>query len=68
MRCNLNYKSCDDLSSENLELLVLEITRLRSRPFLVSIWYKPPDSAASFFNHFEEVVMKIEVESCEFDI
>ena len=36
VRCNLNYKIRDDLSSENLELLVLEITRLRSRPFLIS--------------------------------
>ena len=36
VRCNLNYKIRDDLSSENLELLVLEITRIRSRPFLIS--------------------------------
>jgi len=27
VRCNLNYKIRDDLSSENLELLVLEITK-----------------------------------------
>ena len=47
-----------DLSSENLELLVLEISRLWSRLFLVSTWYGPPDSPVSVFNDFEEVVMK----------
>ena len=36
VRCNLNYKIRDDLNSENLELLVLESTRFRSRTFLVS--------------------------------
>ena len=54
VRCDLSYKIRDDLSSENLELLVLEITRLRSRPFLVSTWYtiRPPDSPVSVFNDF----------------
>ena len=36
VRCNLNYKICDNLSSENHELLVLEITTLQSKPLLVS--------------------------------
>ena len=66
VRCNLNYKIRDDLSSENLELLVLEITRLRSRPFLVSIWYRTPDSPVSVFNDFKEVVMKIDADNSEF--
>ena len=66
VRCNLNYKIRDDLSSENLELLVLEITRLRSKPFLVGTWYRPPDSPVSVFNDFEEVVMKIDAENSEF--
>lgn len=66
VRCNLNYKIRDDLSSENLELLVLEITSLRSKPFLVSTWYSPNDSPVSVFNDFEEVVMKIDAENSEF--
>ena len=66
VRCNLYDKIRDDLSSENLELLVLEITRLRSRLFLVSTWYRPPDSPVSVFNDFDEVVMKIDAENWEF--
>ena len=66
VRCNLNYKIRDDLSPENLELLVLEITRLRSKPFLVSTWYRPSGSPVSVFNDFEGVVMKIDAENWEF--
>ena len=66
VRCNLNYKIRDELSSENLELLVLEITRLRSNPFLVSTWYRRPVFSVSSFNDFEEVVMKIDRENWEF--
>ena len=60
------YKVRDALSSENLELLVLEITRLRSRPFLVSAWYRFPDSPVIVFNDFKKVVMKIDTENWEF--
>ena len=66
VRCNLNYKIREDLSSENLDLLVLEITRLRSRSFLVSTWYRPPDSPTSVFNDFEKVVMRMDAENWEF--
>ena len=47
VRSNLNYKTREDLSTENLEWLTLEITRPRSRPFLVATWYRPPDSPVS---------------------
>ena len=46
----------------------MEITRLRSKPFLVSTWYRPPDSPVSVFNDFEEVVMKIDEENPEYYI
>ena len=66
VRCNRNYKIRDDLSSLKFELLVLDITRRRSRPILVSTWYRPLDSPVSVFNDFEEVVMKIGAENWEF--
>jgi len=66
VRCNLNYKIRDDLSTENLECLVSEIIKPRSRPFLVSTWYRPPDSPVNLFNEFEELVHKIEAGNWEF--
>ena len=56
----------DDLSTENLECLVLEIIKPRSRPFLVSTWYRPPDTPMSLFNEFEELVNKIDAGHWEF--
>ena len=53
VRSNLNYKTREDLSTENLEWFTLEISRPRSRPFLVATWSRPPDSHVSLFNEFE---------------
>ena len=66
VRSNLNYKTREDLSAENLEWLTLEITRPRSRPFLVATWYRPPDSPVSLFNEFEELVNKVDAGNWEF--
>ena len=66
VRSNLNYKTREDLSTENLEWLALEITRPRSRPFLVATWYRPPDSPVSLFNEFEELVNKVDAGNWEF--
>ena len=44
VRSNLNYIIRDDLSSDNLECLIIEITNPHSKPFLVGTWYRPPDS------------------------
>ena len=63
---NLNYKTREDLSTENLEWLTLEITRPRSRPFLVATWYRPPDSPVSLFDEFEELVNKVDAGNWEF--
>ena len=42
------------------------ITRPRSRPFLVTTWYRPPDSHVSLFNEFEELVNKVDAGNWEF--
>ena len=60
VRSNLNHKTREDLNTENLERLTLEITRPWSRPFLVVTWYRPPDSSVSLFNEFEELVNKVD--------
>ena len=44
--------------------LALTMSRLflvsKNYPFLVSTWYRPPDSPVSLFNEFEELVRKID--------
>ena len=55
-----------DLSDNQLECLVIEITRPHSRPFIVSTWYRPPSSSQDIFSRFEILVDKIDSENNDF--
>ena len=54
-----------DLSPNNLECLTVEINKPRSKPFLVSTWYRPPQSSPDFFSTFERIIDKIDDENLE---
>jgi len=60
LRSNLNYKVREDLQSDRLECLTAEISKPHSRPFLVSTWYRPPNSPPDLFNEFENLIGKID--------
>jgi hypothetical protein len=49
----LLYLERKDLVSDNLEIICVEITKQHSRPFLVTTWYRPPNSEQDIFNNFE---------------
>ena len=65
VRDNLNYIIRDDLSPDGLQCLIIEITNPHSKPFLVGTWYRPPDSLASKFLDFEDIIAKIDSENRE---
>ena len=44
-----NYQIRNDLCDDRLECVVIEIIRPHSRPFIVSTWYKPPNSPQDIF-------------------
>ena len=52
LRSNINYQIPDDLCDDQLECAVIEIIRPYSRPFIVSTWYKPPNSPQDIFLSF----------------
>ena len=54
------------LSDNQLECLVIEITRPHSGPFLVSTWYRPPSSSQDIFSRFEILVDKTDSENNDF--
>ena len=54
-----------DLSPNNLECLTVEINEPRSKPFLVSTWYRPPQSSPDLFSTFERIIDKIDAENLE---
>ena len=65
MRTNLNYRIRDDLINDDLECLIVEISKPRSSVFLVGTWYRPPNSPPERFNEFENLIDKIDAESKE---
>ena len=59
-----------DLVSPNLEMLCVEINKKFSRPFLISTWYRPPNSEVpssevDLFNNFELFLLECDMEDKE---
>ena len=67
--CNvIDFKIRSDLSDPDLEFLCIEIQKPRARPFLISNWYRPPNSPIELFDKFEVLLAKIEAENGESNI
>ena len=62
LRNNKYYPVQHDLSDNQFKCLVIEITRLHSRPFFARTWYRPPKSSQDTFSRFEILMDKIESE------
>jgi hypothetical protein len=44
----------------------LEIKKPRSKPILVSTWYRPPDSPVSHFTEFDRMIGSFDAENWEY--
>lgn len=63
---SLTYVNRQDLlSHEDLEILTVEIKKPKSKPFLVTTWYRPPDSKVEIFDKFESYPLKLDEEDKE---
>ena len=65
LRTNLNYRIRDDLNDDDLQCLIVEISKPQSSAFLVGTWYRPPNSPPKRFNEFEIVIDEIDAENRE---
>ena len=65
VRSNINFQICADLSPSDIECLAIEVSRPRSKPLLVSTWYRPPQSSPDLFTVFERVIDKIDAKNLE---
>ena len=54
-----------DVPSEGLELLRVEVSTLKSKPFLVVAWYRPPSDPVDSFNKLEKALAFLDKESKE---
>ena len=63
---SINYSLHPDLSIQPLENLCIEIHKLRSKPFLIVTWYRPPSSSTEIFSHLETLIGKLDSVNAEF--
>ena len=54
-----------DLPSEGLELLCVEISPPKSKPFLVVAWYRPPSDPVDSFDKLEKALAFLDKEGKE---
>jgi hypothetical protein len=54
-----------ELIPNQLEMVCIEICRKYGKPFLISAWYRPPNSNIDLFDSFEMFINKCEIESKE---
>lgn len=60
LRDSVNYKRRTDLEDCDLEIIILEIIKPNSQPFLVITWYRPPKSPLQYFDKFELLLKRID--------
>ena len=65
IRSSINCTVRDDLARESLQAITLEISKPKSKPFLINSWYRPPDSALELFNIYEDLITRMDPESKE---
>ena len=51
-----------DLSRDTLELLSIEVKKPKSKPLLISTWYRPPSAKTELFQKFENFLKLIDNE------
>ena len=65
IRDTIPYTERNDLLSNTLETICIEVSRPCSKPFLVSTWYRPPNSDAQIFHDFEVFLWNCDLEDKE---
>ena len=60
IRDSINYKRLNDLPDANLELISIQVSKPRVKPFIVCTWYWPPGSTVELMDRFEAVLQKLD--------
>ena len=65
IRNSINFEIRSDLNQNGIEVLTIEILKYKSKPFLVSTWYRPPNSPIELLTKFENFLQLIDIEEKE---
>ena len=68
IRDSINYKRLIDLPDDNMELISIQVSKPKAKPFIVCTWYRPPGSTTELMNRFEDVLQKLDSYHMEVDI
>ena len=53
IRDSINYKRLIDLPDDNIELISIQVSKPKAKPFIVCTWYRPPGSTTELMNRFD---------------
>ena len=62
----INFLVRHDLSFDLLENLCISINKPRAKPFLITAWYRPPNSSVAYFNYFQTLLGILDSENIEY--
>ena len=65
IRENVNYVVRRDLVPSSLEMIAIEISKPNVKSFIISTWYRPPDTPKGLFNDFEDFFKSVDSEGKE---
>ena len=65
IRNNIPYIIRQDLVSDAIELLCIEVRKPKSKALLIATWYRPPNSSHDLFHKFESFLKLAEDENME---
>ena len=65
IRENVNYVVRRDLVPSSLEMIAIEISKPNVKSFIISTWYRPPDTPKGLFNDFEDFLKSVDSEGKE---
>ena len=65
VRDSIKLTSRDDVPSDGLEILCVEIFPPKSKPFLIVAWYRPPSDLVDSFNKLEKALAYLDKEGNE---
>ena len=65
LRDTISFSERNDLTSNSLEMICLEIKKPHNKSFLVCAWYRPPNSNTILFTDFEAFLSKCDLENYE---
>ena len=68
IRNSINYRRLIDLPDDNIELISIQVSKPKAKPFIVCTWYRPPGSTTELMNRFEDVLQNLDSYHMEVDI